>query len=279
MESELNSVAAATVARSRSGAEHESGWEEASPSRLSLLAGFALECDGRQVRLPHSAQRVLAFLALHDRPLHRLFVGGSLWLDANEERANASLRTALWRLRQPGYALVEASSTHLAVAGAVEIDVRATAECARRVLRVEEPGRDDLATLSAAGDLLPDWYEDWVLLERDRLRQERLHALEALCLQLTTRGRFAEATEAGIAAVVAEPLRESAHRALVRAYLAEGNPGEAIQQYRLLRRLLAEQLGLEPSRQMQDLVAALPVDDSPGTRRRSPGGHGRRFSR
>src|SRR6266571_3495035 len=50
-------------------------------------------------------------------------------------------------------------------------------------------------------DLLPYWYEDWVLVERERFRQLRLHALEALCEQLTALGRFDHAVEAGIAAV------------------------------------------------------------------------------
>ena len=70
--------------------------------RLNLLRGFELWCDGERVTLPMSAQRVLAFLALHDRPVLRLYVAGSLWLDASEERSYANLRSALWRLRRPG---------------------------------------------------------------------------------------------------------------------------------------------------------------------------------
>jgi DNA-binding SARP family transcriptional activator len=75
---------------------------------------------------------------------------------------------------------------------------------------------------------------------------------------MTADGRFAEAVEAGLAAVDGEPLRESAHRALIAVYLAEGNPGEALRQYRFFRQLLDEQLGLEPSQLMADLVEALP---------------------
>jgi DNA-binding SARP family transcriptional activator len=254
-------IAAATHPRVRTGVRSRRPRRapETTRSRLSLLAGFALDVDGQPVRLPLSAQRVVAFVALHERPLQRVFVAGNLWLDASEERANASLRTALWRLRQPGCTLVEATTTHVALAPGVEVDVREAGERARRVLRREEPAADDLAALCYVGDLLPDWYDDWVLIERERIRQTRLHALEALCLELTDRRRFAEATEAGLAAVAGEPLRESAHRALVRAHLAEGNPGEAIRQFRLLRRLLHDQLGLEPSAAMCELVEALPV--------------------
>jgi len=68
-----------------------------------------------------------------------------------------------------------------------------------------------------------------------------------------TRRRLEEALEVGLAAVAAEPLRESAHRAVVSVHLAEGNTAEAIRQYRLCRRLLKEQLGVEPSPRMHQL--------------------------
>src|SRR6266446_1104354 len=61
--------------------------------RLGLLGGFEFRVDECPVRLPASAQRVVAFLALQARPLRRLFVAGSLWLDVPEERSSASLRS------------------------------------------------------------------------------------------------------------------------------------------------------------------------------------------
>src|SRR2546423_13153457 len=73
---------------------------------LSLLHGFSLERSPAPIQLPLSAQRVLAFLALHAGSLQRLFVAGNLWMDSSEEHANASLRTALWRLRRPDCTLV-----------------------------------------------------------------------------------------------------------------------------------------------------------------------------
>src|SRR3954469_19580031 len=77
-------------------------------ARLTLLRSFGLACDGCPVPLPPSAQRVLAFVALHERPVGRAYVAGSLWLDAPEERAHASLRSALWRIHRRGHRLVEA---------------------------------------------------------------------------------------------------------------------------------------------------------------------------
>jgi DNA-binding SARP family transcriptional activator len=115
----------------------------------------------------------------------------------------------------------------------------------------------ELAPAALARDLLPDWYDDWVVLERERFRQLRLHALEALCRRLTEAGRFGAAVQAGLAAVAGEPLRESAHRILIQAHLAEGNPGEAVRQYHLYRRLLAGELAIEPSATIRGMVAPL----------------------
>jgi DNA-binding SARP family transcriptional activator len=225
---------------------------------LSLLGGFELRCAGRAVAVARSGQRLLALLALHARPLERLWVAGTLWLDQPEERAGASLRSALWRLPRPGgAAVVEASATHLRLAGDVTVDL---AELAGRAGALERPspaGDLDLAPSLLASDLLPDWYEEWVVLERERFRQLRLHALEALCRRLTEARRFGAAVQAGLAAVAGEPLRESAHRALIQAHLAEGNPGEALRQYRLYRRLLADELAIEPSVAIRGMVEPL----------------------
>jgi DNA-binding SARP family transcriptional activator len=57
--------------------------------------------------------------------------------------------------------------------------------------------------------------------------------------------------------VSGEPLRESAHRAVIEVHLAEGNPGEALRQYDLYRRLLRVELGLSPSQAIRSLVAHL----------------------
>jgi DNA-binding SARP family transcriptional activator len=86
-----------------------------------------------------------------------------------------------------------------------------------------------------------------------------MHALEGLCARLIAARRFGEAIETGFAVARAEPLRESGHRMLICAHLAEGNPGEALAQYRRFRQLLQRELGLAPSREMDALVAGLTV--------------------
>ena len=222
---------------------------------IDLLDGFELRCDGVPVEVTSMTQRLIAYLALQSRPLRRLHVAGSLWLDATEDHANASLRSALWRIRQLGYPIIIATPSHVALAPEVTVDFRQVTAAARQL--IDPGGAPDRLSLDPGwftGELLPDWYDEWVVIERERFRQLRLHGLESLCHRLTASGRFAEAVEAGLAAVAAEPLRESAQRILILAHLAEGNWSEALRQLVSFRALLREELGIEPSPELLRLV-------------------------
>jgi DNA-binding SARP family transcriptional activator len=224
---------------------------------LRVLRGFELVRDDEVLTLPMSAQRLVAFLALRRRPLHRVHVAGTLWTDGSQESANACLRTALWRLGRVRASVVTATSTHLRLAEHVSVDSRDTARYAAAILHGADRGDGALPQLAEAGDLLPDWYDDWVVIEREQVRQLVMHALERLSVDARAAGRFGEATEAALAAVAQEPLRESAHRLVVESHLAAANPGEAIRQYRLFAGLLRTKLGLAPSPLMETLMSAV----------------------
>jgi DNA-binding SARP family transcriptional activator len=226
---------------------------------LHLLGGFELRLDDRVAPITIGSQRLVAFLALHDRLLPRTYVAGVLWPDVPTGRANANLRAGLWRLPASCRTVVESSAQHLRLAGSVTVDLRSAAALAQRLLdrvgRCTEDHLSGTARPNLSSDLLPTWYnDDWVLVERERFHQLRLHALEALCERLTRARRYGEAVDAGLAAVGAEPLRESAHRMLIKAHLAEGNLVEAGRQYELCRRLLLDELGVQPSAMLRGLM-------------------------
>jgi DNA-binding SARP family transcriptional activator len=226
------------------------------PVSIALLRGFQIIQGDRPVSLPLGAQRLVAFLALQDRPVLRVFVAGSLWLDKAEKLACASLRSALWQLHRNGLDVVAVSRNHLQLSAFLEVDVWNTVAEARQVIGSRD-GHTTRPDRLLAGDLLPDWYEDWVIVERERIRQLRLHALETLGQRLIDQGRPAQAIEVGLAAVAADPLRESAHRMIVSAHLAEGNRSEALRQFRTFERLLDEQLGVGPSDRMLTLIGSV----------------------
>ena len=233
------------------------------PVRVTLLDGFGLELPDRAPRsvaddLPHAVQRLVAHVCLSRGPT-RAATAGRLWPDVPEDHAHGSLRSALWRLNKAAPGLVDASGGVLRLGTDVHVDVCELSDWARGALS-PYGGSEDVALPGTAllGDLLPGWYDDWVLLERERLRQLRLQALESLAARLASLGRHGEALEAAHAAVGAEPLRESAHRILVGIHLAEGNVAEAVRAYELFRTMLQDELGIPPSEQMTRLVQHLP---------------------
>jgi DNA-binding SARP family transcriptional activator len=222
---------------------------------LRLLGGFELACSGRTLPLPLAAQRLLAFLGLRRHPLLRSHVAATLWVDSSEHRSQASLRSTLWRINQASHDLVEAGRSHIALGQTVDLDVQAMASKAHALIAGHNYSPDDETNL--VDDLLPDWYDDWVVWERERLRQLRLHALEALALRLMRAGRHGEAVEVSQTALRDEPLRESVHRVLILVHLAEGNPAEALRQYRLYEHLMGSELNVEPSPLIRRLVRHL----------------------
>ena len=222
--------------------------------RIDVLQGFEATDRGRVIPLPLVSQRLLALLALSDRPQTRVHAAGVLWPDADERHASANLRSALWRLSSIEPPLVVRDPS-LRLSPGITVDVRTAYALAARVLEPVAPladlGPDPTAWF--VDDLLPDWNEDWVLIERERFRQARLHALEALCDRYSEAGLMMPAIQAGLAAVTADPFRESAHRALIRAHLREGNRSEALRQYSSYRRMLDEELGIEPTAALSEM--------------------------
>lgn len=226
--------------------------------QLGLLGSFNLHIDVEPVRLPMSSQRLVAFLALHDSLLLREHIAGSLWGDSTERHAAGSLRTALWRLGQFTQPIVEAADPHLRLSPCVAVDFRASETLAHRILHGSSALTEaDIDDVLLSADLLPDWTEDWVLVQREYHTQLRVRALEALCRRFSEMGQFGQAVQAGILAVSVEPLRESAQRVLVAAHLAEGNVAAGLKQYDSFRTLLRDELKLEPSPQMQDLIKGI----------------------
>lgn len=221
---------------------------------LRLLPNFELSHHGRRLRLPAPAQRLLAFLALSERPQRRCIVAPRLWADLPDERSGAALRTTLWQVRRAAPSTVTSHDSHLRLCPSVEVDLH---ESVHRMRSLETGARpEEGLSDSLSHDLLPDWLDEWVVVERERYRQIRLRALETLCRRFTEAGKHAPAIEAGLSAVAADPLRETAQRVLIEAHIAEGNLSEAVRQYRTYARLLDVELGVEPTASLTALLPA-----------------------
>jgi DNA-binding SARP family transcriptional activator len=241
-------------------------WPAAAPIALSMriditvLGGFSVTIDGHVVPgLPVGSQRLLVFLALHDRTVSRSSIATSMWPDVSSERAGVSLRSALARLDGLGREAIVAASASLSLTDTVNVDYVEAQALAHRLLDSDTPIFDSdlaasaIATLSR--ELLPDWYDEWILAESDDWRHLRASAVEALAVRLLKAGRFAEAEGAARAAMRVDPLRETPHSTLIRIHLADGNQSEAIRVFDAYRAALRDALDLEPTEQFSALVA------------------------
>lgn len=224
--------------------------------RLLDRFGFTAACC--EPRLGSGGQRLLALLALRQHGMDRRLIARELYPDVASQRAARILRTALWRLQRCCPAVVKVTPAEVRLAPEVTIDLHAAVHTAELLL--DPSVRMSASDLGAAirarltVDLLPDWPDEWLVLERERFRLLRLDALEALCGRLTAIGWYGAAIDAGLAAVAADPLRESAHCLLIKAHLAEGNLCEARRQVQRCHRLMRGELGLDPSADLLELL-------------------------
>ncbi|MDQ2809120.1 MAG: cyclase, partial [Chloroflexota bacterium] len=236
---------------------------------VRLFGGLGLERAGQPLPLPtpQKAALVLAYLlTAHDRSHPRSLLAGLGWGDQPERRARRNLSDALWRIRtlleprSPAgtqaapVLLFEGDSVRLNPAADLDHDVR----------RFEAALRDptDIAAQQAAvdlyrGDLLIGYYDDWVLLERERLRQAYLAALGRVIAGTAADGAWAAAATAAARLLAADPYREDVTRQLMRFYYRLGRRDRALQQFSTLRAVLTTDLGLDPEAETSALYTLM----------------------
>jgi DNA-binding SARP family transcriptional activator len=213
-----------------------------------MLGGFRLSVDRDEVVLPTGGQRLVALVALRGR-VSRSRLAGTLWPDTNEDRAMASLRTGLWRVNRVAGRLIACTAGTVGLGVGVDVDVYPVMRDARAALRagLSTSVGDIVEKIADIGELLPEWEDEWLIADRERLRQMRLHVLEVAAERLTHSGQHGLALEAAMAALRIDMLRESAHRIVIKIHMAEGNIAEARRAYDRCHQLLLQELGLEPA--------------------------------
>lgn len=202
------------------------------------------------MRLSLPARRILAYLAIEGRPVERAHAAAELWPDVPDETARANLRRTLWQTPE-GWTLVDGDELILDA----QTDLMEAQRLAAEALAGAALTLPQIALLS--DDILPGWHDEWVLEAQDRFRMLRVQALEAACRSMVASGDHSLATQAGAAALAAEPLRESAAEALIDAHLAQRNRYEAAQCFRALARRLHDELGVGPDPALTERLVAI----------------------
>lgn len=229
-------------------------------ARLFVLGPFHLEVAGRPVPLPtRKAESLLAYLALHPGPAghSREKLAALFWGDAPDAAARRSLRVALAGLRKAldGAPFTgDRAAVGLDPAYPLWVDALAFEDLARRFLAGDG---DDLAEGCATlyrGDLLADFYDDWLSLPRDRLRARYQQTLRTLVERQRERGVYAAAAAAANRLLALDPADEAAHQQLIFCHLARGNRTAARQQYEACVRALRDELAVPPSAETEALL-------------------------
>jgi DNA-binding SARP family transcriptional activator len=229
---------------------------------LELFGAWRLSRDDATYPMRTREQRLIALLALQGRR-RRSYLAGILWPDSTEARASANLRAAIFRSDHVARGLLLHNGSDVALASNLRIDVHDFIGYVWRLSTARQAVTDadaDALTclrLVQPGDLLPGWYDDWVIYERARLQQLRVQALEAAAERMLARGELSAALMVASAAVTIEPLRESAQRTLIRIHLRDGNYHSALRDYSDFRYRLQRELSIAPSAQMLALVRPL----------------------
>jgi DNA-binding SARP family transcriptional activator len=246
--------------------------------RLVLLGGLEVWVGERQVR-GFESQRVralLAYLAAQaNRSISRELLATLLWPEHDEESAKRNLRQAIYNLKgafqkagvPQGWLVADMRDVSLATSRRIWIDS----------LFFEEALRSGLVAGSAAnaeklagaveayhGDFLEGFslrdcaaFDDWQTSERERLRELYVQALRALTDHHFSLGETELGARYARLLLRADPLSEESHRKLMQLYAVSGRRGDALSQYEVLRKLLEEELGVEPLQETMALYEAI----------------------
>jgi DNA-binding SARP family transcriptional activator len=268
--------------------EPYAGGEVAHPAlRARFFGHFELLCNGEPVHLGRNgkALSILKYLLAHrSRPVSQDHLMGWLWPESNLKKARWSLNSAIHGLRKllgscPSsseitYVLLEEGYYRLSPEVRVATDVEEFDERYERGRHLERVGDTQQQEEEAArayeeaielyrGDyLLEDLYEDWTMVERERLSNAYVEMLDRLAVYYLRSGQLRESVRACYRALEKDRCHEDSHRLLMRCYEQLGQRGRALRQYRLCERILSQEYGTAPSPETRFLYKNLLADES-----------------
>lgn len=238
------------------------------PLQIQVFGDVQIICDNQIIDTltNERSQILLAYLLLQRHtPQTRQRIAFALYPDMSDSQARTSLRKDIFNLRQAlphpeRYLLINAKTLQWNVAADFSLDM---AEFEAALNEVEHlPDSEKQQSLERAiafycGDLLPTLDPEWLIRERERLRQRYLSALEQLIALLQNQHHYRVALRYAQQVLAADPLRESAYQTLMQLHRDNGDRAMAIQLYHQCMTVLREELGIDPSPETQALYQQL----------------------
>jgi len=213
---------------------------------------------------------LLAYLAFYrDRPHPRDVLADLFWPEDDQDSSRASFRTALNSLRKQ-LEPPDAAPQSVLIADRFQVQLRSEAvttdvgqflaaiQEARHCTLPQERARPLLQAVQAyGGELLPGFYEDWVVMERHTLESAYTGALQQLLAYAEGEDDFTQALDYATRIVALDPTAEEAHVAVIRLFHKAGRPREALRQYDTLERTLQSQLNAVPAQESRTLADSI----------------------
>lgn len=223
--------------------------------QLNLFQSWQLLWGVDVVHVAARQQRLITALAVNG-PRPRSYLVGLLWPEHSESRAMESLRVSVHLVTRQVPGLLINGGAVLWLSDLVDVDLHRLRSQIRHLSQVGLNGNaaSCLYDLRHA-ELLPGWYEDWVIFEQTRLRQDRLHAFLFIARESLVRGDYEVALEASEAALELEPLYERAVGLLIQAERQQGNNASALRAFEKYEAQLKGDMGIAPSDAIRGLVA------------------------
>ena len=232
--------------------------------KLTFLGGFEVRlASGEVADLPAQKDRaLLAILAMTPGDAHsRDRLAGLLWSERGDHQARGSLKQTLMRLRRclngTGDEVLRADRRSVALnRDTISVDALTFEQ------QVREGTIESLTQAMALyrGDLLDGIsihdpaFEDWLLVERQRLRQLFEHALANLMAKALAAGDPDGAAKAARKLLVLDPLSEAAYRTLMQVHSDQAQSAQALKLYEVLRERIHRELGVQPEPATMALV-------------------------
>src|SRR6266566_2246271 len=246
--------------------------------RIRLLGDFSLIYSDQQVTSLNTTRlrSLLAYLILHrDAPQQRQHLAFLFWPDATEAQARNNLRQLLHQLRQalPAVEHFLSADTHMLYWHPVTPFHLDVAEFEQRLTLADAAARrnDQHALLDALeqadtlyrGELLPGCYDEWILPERDRLRQRHLQALEQLLRLFEVQGDNVTAIRYAQRLIGLDPLSEDLYRRLMRLFPLNNDRASALHVYHTCVTTLQRELGVDPAPATREAYEQLMQHETP----------------
>jgi DNA-binding SARP family transcriptional activator len=246
--------------------------------RACFFGHFEMFCEDETVSLGRNgkALAILKYLlARRNRPVSQDHLMGWLWPESSLKKARWSLNSAIHGLRKilgdcpastlTNYIRLEEGYYHLCPTVWVVTDVDEFDEYYEKGRRLEKVGRMDEAAAEYEravelyrGDyLIEDLYEDWTMVERERLANAYVDILDRLAAHYMERGQLRESIRACYRVLEKDRCHEDSYRLLMRCYARLGMRGRALRQYRLCEKILGQEYGTAPSAETTALYESL----------------------